>query len=123
MLDLYLALKDGAWLHAEDPDVYAFSHLPSHSSNVLVTVDDRRTMTATKKLSMYYSGGVVYPRFREDDTIHVVVVVAIPSPLPNDEKVAVALPLPEEFQYDLSKIPVDTCVDTSALSAALEPLG
>jgi len=73
-LELYLALKDGAWLSDEDPDVITLSQPAEGNTVSPLYVNDERKMKATRKLSMYFSGGQ-YPAFCDDERIHVLVVV------------------------------------------------
>jgi len=73
-LELYLALKDGAWLSDEDPDVTSLSQ-PAEGNKVSpLYVNDERKMKTTRKLSKYFSGGQ-YPAFCDEERIHVLVVV------------------------------------------------
>ena len=73
-LQLYLALKDGAWLSDEDPDVTSLFQ-PAEGNKVSpLYVNDERKMKTTRKLSKYFSGGQ-YPAFCDEERIHVLVVV------------------------------------------------
>ncbi|CAK4251417.1 unnamed protein product [Aphanomyces euteiches] len=71
-LKLYLALKGGAWLSDEDPDLEGLSQ-PVEGNTVLPKYAiPEKWMKPARKLSKFFSG-VDYPAFCDDEKIHVLV--------------------------------------------------
>ncbi|KAG9398890.1 hypothetical protein AC1031_014198 [Aphanomyces cochlioides] len=68
-IQLYLALKDRTWLSAE-----VAQPAKGNPFTLPLYVKPERKMEATKKLSKFFTGGE-YPKYCDDDIIHVVVVV------------------------------------------------
>ncbi|KAF0683770.1 Aste57867_24195 [Aphanomyces stellatus] len=83
-LELFLALKNNAWLSDNDPDLNGLSQ-PAEGNTVLpLYANDNKRMKTTVKLARYFSGGK-YPEISDeaDGIIHVVVVVptgVLPGP-------------------------------------------
>ncbi|KAF0684081.1 Aste57867_23927 [Aphanomyces stellatus] len=79
-----MALKGGAWLSDEDPDLEGLSQTAVGNAVLPLYIIDERKMKATKKLSKFFSGGD-YPAYCNDKKVHVLVVVpegAVPSICP-----------------------------------------
>ncbi|KAF0713574.1 hypothetical protein As57867_004275, partial [Aphanomyces stellatus] len=69
-LELYLALKGGAWLSDEDPDLEGLSQTAEGNEVLPLYIIDERKMKATKLLKRYFDAN---PPVEEQ--IHVLVVV------------------------------------------------
>ncbi|KAF0712535.1 Aste57867_4796 [Aphanomyces stellatus] len=72
-LELYLALKDGAWLSDEDPNLEGLSQPAEGNTVTPKYVTPEKWMKPARKLSKFFSGGE-YPAFCDDERIHVLVV-------------------------------------------------
>ncbi|KAH9105474.1 hypothetical protein AeMF1_018721 [Aphanomyces euteiches] len=60
-LELYMALKDDAWLSDEDPDLKGLSQTAEGNAALPLYIIDERKMVATKLLSKYFSRGESQP--------------------------------------------------------------
>ncbi|KAF0693698.1 hypothetical protein As57867_015307, partial [Aphanomyces stellatus] len=56
-LELYLALKDGAWLSDEDPDLEGLSQPAEGNTVTPEYVTPEKWMKPARKLSKFFSGG------------------------------------------------------------------
>ncbi|KAF0707652.1 hypothetical protein As57867_006546, partial [Aphanomyces stellatus] len=56
-LELYLALKDGAWLSDEDPDLEGLSQPAEGNTVTPKYVTPEKWMKPARKLSKFFSGG------------------------------------------------------------------
>ncbi|KAF0714986.1 Aste57867_3616 [Aphanomyces stellatus] len=119
-LELYIALKNGAWLSDEDPDLEGLSQTAEGNAVLPLYIIDERKMKATKKLSKFFSGGN-YPAYCNDEKIHVLVVVpegAVSSTSPtlaNDD--ALLQKMEEAMERQFKKQKKRECIAFSGISS------